>query len=423
MEESLLLHFYSSLNLIVFMQQKRTYSIVFIFAFYLILMSCSKGGNTPTPTPEPAIIPVVSVQDMSQPITATNTTMQFYVNINKATIIDISVDYSMSDGTAISPKDYVSASGTITIPAGKTNATIDVQIKGDLTNLRRVNPQFAIQLSNPKFCTISTTSAIGTILTEDGTYLPVDNTGYSTPLSYPGYNLVWSDEFSGSNLDLTAWNQEIGNGSGGWGNNELEYYTNSLKNVFLSNGNLIIEARKEAISGFNYSSGRMTTQNKKNFKFGRIDIRAKLPVAKGMWPALWMLGANITSVGWPACGEMDIMELVGSSPGRVRSTMHWKSANGTHLSKGADYNSTSGDFSQQFHVFSIVWTQDVIKSYIDDKLYLTTTVADVGVPNYPFNADQFLIFNVAVGGDWPGPPDATTPFPQRMFVDYVRVFQ
>jgi len=423
MEESLLLHFCSSLNLIVFMQQKRTYSIVFIFAFYLVLLSCSKGGDTPTPTPEPAIIPVVSVQDMSQPITATNATMQFYVNINKATIIDISVDYSMSDGTAISPKDYVSASGTITIPAGKTNATIDVQIKGDLTNLRRANPQFTIQLSNPKFCTISTTSAIGTILTEDGTYLPVDNTGYSTPLSYPGYNLVWSDEFSGSNLDLTAWNQEIGNGSGGWGNNELEYYTNSLKNVFLSNGNLIIEARKEAMSGFNYSSGRMTTQNKKNFKFGRIDIRAKLPVAKGMWPALWMLGANITSVGWPACGEMDIMELVGSSPGRVRSTMHWKSANGTHLSKGADYNSTSGDFSQQFHVFSIVWTQDVIKSYIDDNLYLTTTVADVGAPNYPFNADQFLIFNVAVGGDWPGPPDATTPFPQRMFVDYVRVFQ
>jgi beta-glucanase (GH16 family) len=186
---------------------------------------------------------------------------------------------------------------------------------------------------------------------------------------------------------------------------------------------LIIEARKEPMGGFNYSSSRMTTQNKKTFKFGRIDIRAKLPVSKGMWPALWMLGSNITSVSWPACGEMDIMELVGSSPGRVRSTMHWKSVAGAHLSKGNDYNLSSGDFSQQFHVFSMVWTQDLIKSYVDDVLYLTVSSTDVGAPNYPFNANQFFIFNVAVGGDWPGPPDAGTPFPQRMFVDYVRVFQ
>ncbi len=363
---------------------------------------------------------------MSQPITSANATMQFYINLSQSTTKQVSVDYSLVDGTAVSPADYIAASGTLTIPAGKTQATIDVQIKGDPANLRRNNIQFVLQLSKPVSCTIATPSATGTIITEDGTYLPTDNTGYSTPTSYPGYSLVWSDEFTGNSLDLKAWNQEIGNGSGGWGNNELEYYTNSLKNCFLSNGNLIIEARKEATGGFNYSSSRLTTQNKKNFKFGRIDIRAKLPVSKGMWPALWMLGTNITTAGWPACGEMDIMELVGanplSSPGWVKATMHWKSAAGTHLSSGADYNLSSGNFSQQFHVFSMIWTQDLIKCLVDDKLFLTVNAADAGA-TYPFNASQFFIFNVAVGGDWPGSPDASTQFPQRMFVDYVRVFQ
>ena len=389
-----------------------------------LIFACSKGSDTSTPTPitPTATIPVLTIMGTNQPITAANTTMQFYVNLDKSTTKDVSVDYSLVDGTAVSPKDYVASSGTLTIPAGKAQATIDVQIKGDPTNLRRANIQFTAQLSKPQSCTLGTATANGIILTEDGTYLPTDNTGYSTPLSYPGYNLVWSDEFSATNLDLNIWNQELGNGSGGWGNNELEYYTNSLKNVFLSNGNLVIEARKEAVGGFNYSSGRMTTQNKKTFKFGRIDIRAKLPVSKGMWPALWMLGANINSAGWPACGETDIMELVGSYPSRVSATLHWKDGAGAHASKGANYSSMNGDFSQQFHVFSVVWAKDIMKFYVDDNLYLTVNATDAGA-TYPFNADQFFIFNVAVGGDWPGPPDASTQFPQRMFVDYVRVFQ
>lgn len=419
MEEALLLHFYVNL---LFMIPKNLFSIASFFAFFLVF-SCGKGGTT-DPVPEPPVtIPVVSTLDMSQPISATNTTLQFYINLSQSTTKQVTVDYSLTDGTAVSPADYVAASGTLTIPVGKVQAIIDVQVKGDPTNLRRNNIRFNLQLSKPVGCTIGTASAIGTILTEDGTYLPTDNTGYYTPNTYPGYTLAWSDEFTGGALDLNAWNQEIGNGSGGWGNNELEYYTNSLKNCFLSNGNLVIEARKEAISGFNYASSRLTTQNKKTFKFGRIDIRAKLPVSKGLWPALWMLGSNITSVGWPACGEMDIMELIGVSPGRVYSTMHWKSAAGVHLSKGDKYDLSSGDFSQQFHVFSMVWTQDNIKNYVDDKLILTTSVTDAGAGNYPFNLAQFFIFNVAVGGNWPGSPDTSTPFPQRMFVDYVRVFQ
>lgn len=404
------------------MQLGKIFSIISIFVFIQFLLSCKKDSETTPPVP-PAIVPEITIQDVSQPRTATNSTMQFYITGSKATTSVVSVDYSLVDGTATNAKDFVAASGTVTIPAGQTQATIDVQIKGDPTNLRQANIQFTVQLSNPKLCTISLATAKGTLLTEDGTYLPTDNTGYSTPTSYPGYNLTWSDEFLATSLDLTAWNQEIGNGAGGWGNNELEYYTNSLKNCFLSNGNLIIEARKEPMIGFNYSSSRLTTQNKKNFKYGRIDIRAKLPVGQGIWPALWMLGANITSVSWPACGEIDIMELIGTYPGRVTGTMHWKPVTGTTTSKGANYNLTSGNFSQQFHVFSIVWAKDLLKWYVDDQLFLTNTLTDVGAANYPFNADQFLLFNVAVGGNWPGSPDATTSFPQRMFVDYVRVFQ
>ena len=405
------------------MRQKKINVFATLFGICLVsflLFACSKKESSSNPPPS---VPALSIQDVAQARASTGTVMKFYVSFNSISTNAVSVDYALVSGTAISPRDFVSASGSVSIPANQNRAEIDVQINGDTTNLRQPNLQFTVQLSNPKLCTIGTSSAKGTIITENGTYLPTDTTGYTTPLSYPGYTLAWSDEFSEPNLDLNVWNQEIGNGSGGWGNNELEYYTNNPKNVFLSNGNLIIEARNENVSGLNYTSGRLTTQNKKNFKFGRIDIRAKLPVGKGIWPALWMLGSNINSVSWPACGEMDIMELIGTFPERIYGTMHWQNAGGTHDSKGTNYNLSTGDFSQQFHVFSTVWKQDTIKCYVDDQLYLTVTSADVGAANYPFNASQFFIFNVAVGGNWPGGPDGTTIFPQRMFVDYVRVFQ
>lgn len=389
----------------------------------VLFTSCGKSDDSGTDTPDPVTLPEVTMLDMSQPQTTANATMQFYANISKTSADPVSFDYSFTDGTATALKDFVASSGTITIPAGKTQAIIDVQLKGDPTNLRQSNLQFAVKLTNPKNCTIKTQSATGTIITEDGTYLPTDNMGYSTPLTYSGYKLAWSDEFSAAALNSSDWNQEIGNGSGGWGNNELEYYTSNLKNSFLSDGKLIIEARKENAGGFNYTSARLTTQTKKSFKFGRIDIRAKLPVDKGIWPALWMLGNTISSAGWPACGEIDIMELIGTYPSRVTGTAHWKNASGAHASKGADYNLPSGNFSQQFHVFSLIWKKDQMQWLIDDQLYCTVNATDVGATNYPFNAEQFFIFNVAVGGNWPGSPDSSTAFPQRMFVDYVRVFQ
>ncbi len=396
----------------------------FLYLFLLLptlFFSCSKSGTIPDPAPPPA--PILSVTDAYETRTAAATTLRFTLSLNKISTKTITVSYSLIDGTAVAPQDYTAANGTVTLPPNQTQTVLEVQVKGDPTNLRQNNLFFTLQLSNPQNCSLASASAKGFIVAENGTNLPTNNAGYSTPATYPGYTLAWADEFSGNSVDLATWNQEIGNGAGGWGNNELQYYTNSTKNCFVSNGNLIIEARKETIAPFNYTSARMTTQNKKNIKFGRIDIRAKLPVAKGLWPALWMLGENITSVGWPACGEIDIMELVGTNPSRVHGTMHWKALNGSAINKGGSYDLASGDFSQQFHVYSIVWTQNMIKWYVDDVLFFTGTATDLAGANYPFNANHFLIFNVAVGGNWPGPPDAGTVFPQRMFVDYVRVFQ
>ena len=397
---------------------KRKFGEVIWAVLLFSLLSCKKKGNETAP---PAV-PSIKIENASQARTTSGSVMHFTLTLNKTTTVPVSVDYTLVDGTATAPKDYAAASGSVTIPANQTQAEVAVQIKGDPLETRQNNLEFTVQLSNAKNGTIGVSLAKGTIITEDGINLTTDNTGYTTPITYPGYTLIWNDEFLGQGLDLSTWNQEVGNNNG-WGNNELEYYTNSTKNIFVSNGNLIIEARKESISGFNYTSGRMTTQNKKTFTFGRIDIRAKLPVGKGIWPALWMLGSNITSVGWPACGEIDIMELIGTYPGRTYGTMHWKPVSGTNTNKGSQYNLTSGNFSQEFHVFSIIWTQDMIKWYVDDQLFYTGTKADVGAANYPFNAPEFFIFNVAVGGNWPGPPDAGTVFPQRMFVDYVRVFQ
>ena len=385
----------------------------------MIQIGCSKrGGDVPPP-----VVPAITIADASADRTTTGRVMHFNLTLNKTTTVPVSVDYSFTDGTAKSPTDYTATAGTITIPANAAIASLDVQIKGDPTDKREKNLEFNVNLSNAKSCTVNVNSAKGTIITENGSNLTTDNTGYTTPNNYAGYTLAWSDEFLGNALDMNAWNQEIGNGTNGWGNNELEYYTSSTRNCFVSNGNLVIEARKESISGFNYSSTRLTTQNKKTFTFGRIDIRAKLPVGKGIWPALWMLGTNISSVGWPGCGEIDILELIGTYPGRVYSTLHWKASNGNHASLGSEFNLSSGDFSQQFHVYSLIWKQDTLRCLVDDQLIFQLTKTDVGSATYPFNATQFFIFNVAVGGNWPGPPDANTQFPQRMFVDYVRVFQ
>ena len=245
------------------------------------------------------------------------------------------------------------------------------------------------------------------------------NDGYTTPKNYPGYNLVWADEFEGNMLDETSWTYETGRGEWGWGNNELQYYQSGTNNCTVENGLLTITAKAQAAGDANYTSARIKTQGKREFKYGRIDIRARLPKTQGLWPALWMLGADFVTEGWPACGEIDIMELVGHLPKEVFGTAHWGSTTPSK-SHSRKYRLTDGsDFSDSFHVFTLLWEENNLKWLVDDKQYNELAYNNT----FPFNDDFFFIFNVAVGGQLPGNPDATTRMPQSMQVDYVRVFQ
>ena len=242
---------------------------------------------------------------------------------------------------------------------------------------------------------------------------------YDLPSPYPGYTQVWGDEFSGTALNTYDWNYETGNNNG-WGNEELQFYRED--NTSVADGMLTIEAREEDFGGNNYTSSRLTTRNKQCFRYGRIDIRAQMPRGQGMWPALWMLGTSFSGFNWPAIGEIDIMEMVGGS-GRedtVFGTAHWDNA-GSYATYGNETTLTSGTFSDDFHEFSIEWDETVIRWYMDGVPYSELDITSAGQSE--FREEFFLIFNIAVGGLLPGSPDNSTVFPQRMLVDYIRVFQ
>ncbi len=228
------------------------------------------------------------------------------------------------------------------------------------------------------------------------------------------YQLIWSDEFNGSTLDNTAWTFDLGNNNG-WGNKELETYTNSSNNIYIQNGYLYINARKE--SNGSYTSARIKTEGLKSFQYGKIEARMKLPFGQGMWPAFWMLGDNISSVGWPKCGEIDIMEMIGGQ-GRentVHGSAHW----------GGDFTNTytlnSGTFADSFHVYDITWTPTQIAWHIDGITYNVLNTSPSALE--AFRKSFFIILNLAVGGSWPGNPDSSTVFPQQLVVDYVRVYK
>ncbi len=386
-------------------------------ASILFCIGCSKSGGSTTPT---TTGPTISIADVSQARVTTNSTFQFNVSLSAAATKDATIQYATVDGAAKQGKDYQAATGTVTIAAGSSSATIKVTVNGDST--RQADQDFYVQLSNPQNCSLGTSGkATGIIINQNLLYFPVDNAGYAAATSYPGYTIAWSDEFSGNAVNTNNWTFETGNNSG-WGNGELEYYTSSTNNAFVSQGNLIIEARKESAGGFNYSSARMITKGNQSFQYGRIDIRAKLPIGQGLWPALWLLGANIDQVGWPTCGEIDMMELLGHQPNKIYGTLHWGSSVATHESKGGNYTLASGSFDQQFHVYSLQWDKDSLGILIDDQKYFSFPSSNIPLGN-PFNNKFFLLFNIAVGGAWPGAPDGTTQFPQRMVVDYVRVYQ
>ncbi len=242
--------------------------------------------------------------------------------------------------------------------------------------------------------------------------LPVNKTNAA-----PSWNLVWSDEFNGTSLNRSNWTPEIGTGSGGWGNNELQYYTDRAQNVQVTGGNLVITAQKESYGGMNYTSARIKTQDLKSFTYGKVEARIKLPSGQGLWPAFWMLGSIISTVGWPKSGEIDIMERVNLNP-YVNGTVHWDA--GGH----AEFGRVSGnlDFSQ-FHVYSIEWDSKYIRWFVDGQQFNEFYIENGTGNTEEFQRPFFLLLNLAVGGNWPGSPNNSTPFPSQMLVDYVRVYQ
>jgi len=331
----------------------------------------------------------------------------------------ITLRYATADGTAVAGDDYESQSGEITFDTGESIKSIPLNVTKD--TLREPAEYFYVRLSTAANVAIATARVS---LLNDDTYISLPSIGYTTPDSYPGYDLTWSDEFEGTTIDEGNWDFDLGDGCPdlcGWGNNELEWYTNSPDNAYVQDGNLIINAIKENIGGKSYSSARLKSQGKQNFKYGRVDVRAILPYGKGLWPAIWMLGKNITEVGWPACGEIDIMEIFGGQGGdnNVLGTVHWDNAN-SHASYGGNLEVTSGNLKDAWHVFSITWDETFIRWYVDDVEYQVIDITPGGLSE--FHEEFFFLLNVAVGGDAPGAPDATTRFPQFMAVDYVRVF-
>jgi len=352
----------------------------------LFLVFCDKNENPPN-TGDPSNL-VVTIDSIDQE----TGTVIITANAENA------IEYQLFIGNADTPV-LTNETGQFTYVLGEAEAQYTITVRAYGTSGRYISADRSVSIQpvpNP--------------------YVPLDS-GYFSPLSYEGYNLAWQDEFNGTSVDPANWTFETG---GEWFNNELQYYR--TENAWVSDGTLTIEARKELFGGHNYTSSRMKTENKKKFIYGRVDIRALLPKGQGIWPALWTLGNNIAGVGWPACGEIDIMEKIGGTGNEktVYSTLHWDDGNG-HADYGQSYTSAKEAFYEKYHVFSIIWDETSIRSFVDNQQYFVVDITPAHMSE--FHLEQFFIFNVAVGGIWPGNPDASTVFPQQMKVDYIRVFQ
>jgi beta-glucanase (GH16 family) len=365
--------------------------LIIAFIFPCIVLSCNKENeDSALPEIQVSALPFAVAEDIP------GAAAQIAISLSAVSSSQVSVSYSTADSTAVAGKDYTSVmSGKLTFEPGERTKSISIPLihNSNLTS----DSYFKIVFSSPVNCVLKNNTLVTRII----------NVDYAT--------LVWSDEFATGPLNTSIWNYELG--AGGWGNNELETYTNSVNNVHVDSGYLHITALNPV--PLSYTSGRITTKGKKEFTYGRYEIRAMLPEGKGIWPALWMLGANFSSVGWPRCGEIDIMELVGHLPSTVHGTVHWDAPGYTSRTGSFTINGTK--FSSGFHLFTLDWTPNYLKWYVDNQQFFFLNRNEIG--KFPLDLPQFFIFNVAVGGNWPGSPDQTTMFPQHMIIDYIRVYQ
>jgi len=384
--------------------------IVFLSVLCLTVFSCEDDSE---PLTDVTQFPRISAVDTT--VSEDAGTLNAKVILSWAYEQEVSVDYVIQeyedDPTAEEEQDFIPQQGSLVFAPGETEKTIPVSLVTDIVS--ESDESFELVIQNPVYGKIINISARLTILNDD-TELFIEDVGTTSPEEYPGYTLTWSDEFEGD-INLDNWTHEIG--GNGWGNNELQYYTDLPSNSFTTQGFLVIEAREETIQNSAYSSARMITAGKQEFQYGRIDIRAKLPKGRGIWPALWMLGSNFWDNGWPSCGEIDIMEMIGHQPSIIYGTAHYGANPAEHNFTGDASFLAGEDYTDEFHVFSILWSEDSIKWFRDGTPFFELSPSDLVDADWPFNQNFFFLFNVAVGGDWPGSPDASTTFPQRMIVD------
>ena len=387
-------------------------SLIFILLSCFAFAACNKDE------------PVGAVPSISFPIDVShleneeNAIFEFPLVLNVSTNRDVTVTYEVKSITAIAGEDFIATSGTLIFPQGTASGTIAVEIIID--DFIEKDEQFRVVLTGSSNGVIAggLQEAIGTIRNDD-TVIQVTSEGYEASDSYPGRKLVWSDEFETNQINPQHWTYDLG--ASGWGNQELQNYTSSAENSYVADGNLMIVAKE---NGSQYTSARLKSIDLQEFQYGRIDVRAVLPFGQGIWPAIWMLGANFPNSGWPACGEIDIMELIGSSPSNVHGTVHFGNSYAQHQHTGGSrYLGGGQTFADEFHVFSVDWNESGITWLVDDQPFYSVDSNVTGNQNYPFDNPFFFILNVAVGGQWPGYPNATTSFPQYMAVDYVRVYQ
>lgn len=247
----------------------------------------------------------------------------------------------------------------------------------------------------------------------------------SVPIaSIDGWELSWHDEFDGDSIDPTNWTFDLG--GGGWGNGEAQYYTSRPENARVHGGLLVIEGRQEPYEGSSYTSARLKTQGLQEFQYGRFEARLQVPRGDGLWPAFWMLGANFEADGsaensWPFVGEIDIMEHLGREPDLILGTIHGPGYSGA-LGR-TRWNRQDYDIADDFHTYAVEWDHEGVRWYYDDELYFTVGRDDVGDREWVFDHEFFLIVNLALGGQFPGPIGLDTEFPAQLYVDYVRVYQ
>jgi beta-glucanase (GH16 family) len=241
-----------------------------------------------------------------------------------------------------------------------------------------------------------------------------------TPIApLDGWKLTWHDEFDGTEIDRANWTYDLG--GGGWGNGEMQYYTDRTQNARLENGYLVIEAHQEKYGGSYYTSARLKSQGLQEFQYGRLEARLKVPAGKGLWPAFWMLGSNFAQIGWPDCGEIDIMEYIGREPDLIMGTLHGPGYSGAlGISK---WNRQTYPIADDFHTFAIEWDEQQISWFYDGVKYHTVKREDVGNRTWAFDQPFFFIINLAVGGTLGGMVSPQTTFPVQYLVDYVRVYE